>query len=73
MFTTIIACIIANILTMLIVALAVYLVYRKFKPTIQEKFNEIKDKIDNVSDTVKSVIATIETIKETLDKLPFLK
>lgn len=71
MITTIIACIIANILTAAIVAGVAYYFYKKNEVKIKEEVNNIKEKIDEISGTISSVTDTMTTIKEKLDKLPF--
>ena len=71
MITTIIACIIANILTAAIVIGVAYYFYKKNEASIKETINDIKEKIGNVSSTVQTVTDTINSIKEKFEKLPF--
>ena len=71
MITTIIACIIANILTAAIVVGVAYYFYKKNETSIKETINDVKEKIDNVSITVQTVTDTINSIKEKFEKLPF--
>ena len=71
MITTIIACIIANILTAAIVVGVAYYFYKKNEASIKETINDIKEKIGNVSSTVQTVTDTINSIKEKFEKLPF--
>lgn len=71
MISTIIACIIANILTAAIVAGIAYYFYKKNEASIKEVINDVTEKINNVSSTVQTVTDTINSIKERLDKLPF--
>lgn len=71
MITTIIACIIANILTYAIVVGVAYYFYKKNEASIKETINDVKEKIGNVSSTVQTVTDTINSIKEKLEKLPF--
>ena len=71
MISTIIACIIANILTAAIVAGVAYYFYKKNETTVKNTINEIKDRIDNISGSVETTIGTINSIKEKLEKLPF--
>ena len=71
MITTIIACIIANILTAAIVIGVAYYFYKKNEASIKETINDVKEKIGNVSSTVQTVTDTINSIKEKLEKLPF--
>ena len=73
MIGTIIGCIIANILTMCIMAGVVYALYKKFKPQITETVDEVKTKIDNGVDKVKDIIEGAQTglssIEETVAKV----
>lgn len=71
MITTIIACIIANILTAAIVVGVAYYFYKKNEASIKETINDVKEKIGNVSSTVQTVTDTINSIKEKFEKLPF--
>lgn len=71
MISTIIACIIANILTAAIVAGIAYYFYKKNEATIKEVINDVREKINNVSGTVETITDAMNTIKEKLDKLPF--
>lgn len=71
MISTIIACVIANILTAAIVIGVAYYFYKKNELTIKNTINEVKDKIGNVSSTVQTVTETINSIKEKFEKLPF--
>lgn len=71
MISTIIACIIANILTAAIVAGIAYYFYKKNELTIKNTINKVKDRKNNISGTVETVTDTINSIKEKLKKLPF--
>lgn len=71
MISTIIACVIANILTASIVVGVAYYFYKKNETSIKEAIKDVKDKINNISGTVESVTDTINSIKEKLEKLPF--
>lgn len=71
MISTIIACVIANILTAAIVVGVAYYFYKKNELTIKNTINEVKEKIGNVSNKVQTVTDTINGIKEKLEKLPF--
>ena len=71
MITTIIACIIANILTAALVVGVAYYFYKKNEASIKETINDVKEKIGNVSSTVQTVTDTINSIKEKFEKLPF--
>lgn len=69
----IIGCIIANILTITIVGIALYVAYRKNEARLKEVGDELKEKIESVKETVTKVTAVIDDIKNVLDKLPFGK
>lgn len=73
MISTIIACIIANILTAAIVAGIAYYFYKKNELTIKNTINKVKDRKNNISGTVETVTDTINSIKEKLKKTSFLK
>ena len=71
MISTIIACVIANILTAAIVTGIAYYFYKKNELTIKNTINKVKDRKNNISGTVETVTDTINSIKEKLKKLPF--
>ena len=71
MISTIIACVIANILTAAIVAGIAYYFYKKNELTIKNTINKVKDRKNNISGTIETVTDTINSIKEKLKKLPF--
>lgn len=71
MISTIIACVIANILTAAIVAGIAYYFYKKNEASIKAVINDVREKINNVSGTVETITNAMNTIKERLDKLPF--
>ena len=71
MISTIIACVIANILTAAIVTGIAYYFYNKNELTIKNTINKVKDRKNNISGTVETVTDTINSIKEKLKKLPF--
>ena len=69
--STIMACVIANMLTAAIVAGIAYYFYKKNELTIKNTINKVKDRKNNISYTVETVTDTINSIKEELKKLPF--
>lgn len=71
MFTTILACIIANILTLAIGAAVGYYFYKKNETKIKEVVSDTKEKAANISETITSVSDAINSLKEKMDKLPF--
>lgn len=85
MLTVIIGCIIANLLTIVIIGASLYLVYRKNQDKIDAAVDKIEEKIANVKEeiasvkedinaakeAINSVTSTIEDIKNALDKFPF--
>lgn len=75
MLTTIISCIIANILTIVIIGAAIYFSYKKNQEKIDEKVEEIKYRIESAKEILteaKDSIAGISTaIQEIKDKLSF--
>ena len=73
MTEVIIGCIIANILTLAIVACALFILFKKNEKRLNEIGDELRDKIKGVKDTVDEVVTVIDSIKKMLDKLPFSK
>lgn len=75
MITTIISCIIANILTIIIIGAAIYFSYKKNQEKIDEEVEEIKYRIESAKDIIteaKDSITGISTaIQEIKDKLSF--
>lgn len=83
MITTIIACVIANMLTILIIGSALYFFFKKNEEKIQEigdrietKVESLKEKVSNVFNTVGSfdqdfqdVKNSFQEIKDSLDEL----
>ena len=70
MISTIIACIIANILTAAIVAGIAYYFYKKNETSIKETIKDVKEKINNVSSTVQiQLIVLRKNWKNFLSKL----
>lgn len=73
MTEVIIGCIIANILTLVIVGFALFILFKKNEKRLNEIGDELRDKIKGVKDTVDEVVTVIDGIKNMLDKLPFSK
>lgn len=71
MFQIIIGCVIANIITILIIGCALYYAYRKNEAKIKELSDKIDTKIDEVKEKVNTVTGTIESISQAINKLPF--
>lgn len=71
MFQVIVGCVIANIVTILIIGGVLYYIYKKNETKIKELNDKIDTKVDEVKDKVNTVMETIESIKETIGKLPF--
>lgn len=74
MITTILGCLIANILFFGIISLVSYLFYKKNKEKIDNVINDVKAKIGEVQsliDAIKNLKEDFESIKSKLDKLPF--
>lgn len=74
MITTIISCIIANILTIIIIGAAIYLSYKKNQEKVDNIANELKERIESfkenfseISESVNSAIDTLEEIRKKLD------
>lgn len=74
MITTIISCIIANILTIVIIGAAIYLSYKKNQEKVDNIANELKERIESfkenfseISESVNSAIDTLEEIRKKLD------
>lgn len=74
MITTILGCLIANILFFGIIALVSYLFYKKNKEKIDNVINDVKAKAEEAKsliDTIKNLKEDFESVKSKLDKLPF--
>lgn len=78
MLQIIFGCIIGNIITLAIIAAVVFYFYKKYKPVIIAKKDELEDKVIEITDTVEDIsekveplVSTIEKIAEKLGKLPF--
>ena len=74
MITTILGCLIANILFFGIISLVSYLFYKKNKEKIDNVINDVKARVGEVQsliDAIKNLKEDFESIKSKLDKLPF--
>ena len=74
MITTILACLIANILFFGIIGLVSYLFYKKNKEKIDKVINDVKARVGEVQsliDGIKNLKEDFESLKSKLDKLPF--
>lgn len=59
----------ANILTIAIIGLALYLVYRKNEDRLKALDSKIDQKIEDVKNKVGSVMDIVDHIKKLLDKI----
>ena len=74
MITTILGCLIANILFFGIISLVSYLFYKKNKEKIDNVINDVTEKVGEVQsliDAIKNLKEDFESLKSKLDKLPF--
>lgn len=59
----------ANILTMTIIGLALYLVYRKNEDRLKALDSKIDQKVEDVKNKVGAVMDIVDQIKKLLDKI----
>ena len=59
----------ANILTIAIIGLALYLVYRKNEDRLKALDSKIDQKVDDVKNKVGAVMDIVDQIKKLLDKI----
>lgn len=59
----------ANILTIAIIGLALYLVYRKNEDRLKALDSKIDQKVEDVKNKVGAVMDIVEQIKKLLDKI----
>lgn len=59
----------ANILTIAIIGLALYLVYRKNEDRLKALDSKIDQKVEDVKNKVGAVMDIVDQIKELLDKI----
>lgn len=74
MITTILGCLIANILFFGIISLVSYLFYKNNKEKIDNVINDVKAKVgeaQSLIDAIKNLKEDFESLKSKLDKLPF--
>nr|UWF84726.1 MAG: hypothetical protein [Bacteriophage sp.] len=69
MFQIIIGCVLANILTIVIIGLALYLVYRKNEDRLKALDSKIDQKVEDVKNKVGAVMDIVDQIKKLLDKI----
>ena len=73
MLSTIIACIIANLLTIVIIGAAIYFAYKKNQEKVDAVAEEIKEKVETVTevkDAISDVSNVINEIKNKFEGLP---
>lgn len=72
MFTIIVGCIIANLLTIVIIGASLYFVYRKNQDKIDAVADKIETRVVEIKEEIaKSIATVVETVESALDKLPF--
>lgn len=59
----------ANILTIAIIGLALYLVYRKNEDRLKDLDSKIDQKVEDVKNKVGAVMDIVDQIKKLLDKI----
>lgn len=59
----------ANILTIAIIGLALYLVYRKNKDRLKALDSKIDQKVEDVKNKVGAVMDIVDQVKKSLDKI----
>lgn len=69
MISTIIACIIANLLTIVIIGTSIYFVYKKNQEKIDTVAEEIKDKVENAKETVGEVKDAISNVSDVINEI----
>lgn len=69
MFQIIIGCVFANILTIAIIGLSLYLVYRKNEDRLKALDSKIDQKVEDVKNKVGAVMDIVDQIKKLLDKI----
>ena len=69
MFQIIIGCVLANILTISIIGLSLYLVYRKNEDRLKALDSKIDQKVEDVKNKVGAVMDIVDQIKKLLDKI----
>lgn len=69
MFQIIIGCVLANIFTIAIIGLNLYLVYRKNEDRLRALDSKIDQKVEDVKNKVGEVMDILGYIKKLLDKI----
>lgn len=69
MFQIIIGCVLANTLTIAIIGLALYLVYRKNEDRLKALDSKIDQKVEDVKNKVGAVMDIVDQVKKLLDKI----
>ena len=69
MFQIIIGWVLANFLTIAIIGLALYLVYRKNEDRLKALDSKIDQKVEDVKNKVGAVMDIVDQIKKLLDKI----
>lgn len=69
MIQIIIGCVLANILTISIIGLALYFIYKKNESLLKALDAKIDQKVEDVKNKVGSVMSVVDQIKKLLDKI----
>lgn len=69
MIQIVFGCILANILTIVIIGLALYFVYRKNEDRIKTLDAKIDQKVEDVKNKVGAVMNVVDQIRKLLDKI----
>ena len=69
MIQIIIGCVLANILTISIIGLALYFIYKKNESLLKALDAKIDQKVEDVKNKVGSVMNVVDQIKKLLDKI----
>lgn len=69
MIQIIIGCVLANILTISIIGLALYFIYKKNEILLKALDAKIDQKVEDVKNKVGSVMSVVDQIKKLLDKI----
>lgn len=69
MIQIVFGCILANILTVVIIGLALYFVYRKNEDRIKTLDAKIDQKVEDVKNKVGAVMNVVDQIRKLLDKI----
>ena len=69
MLSTIIACIIANLLTIVIIGAAIYFAYKKNQERVDAVAEEIKEKVEKAKETVTEVKDAISDVSDVINEI----